>query len=115
VATFQSSYAIAADIELHYAHKLSKGHLKYLNWFSIYEELIRFKNDRSWYNLSIDYDVLSQILENHSWYELSIPADELEFDDYEKVFRWEEIATALLKKYIDKYYNYRKQEFLQDY
>src|SRR5690606_27061828 len=67
------------------------------------------------YNLSIEAGVLAEILESKEWYELSLPEDELHFDAYEKVARWEQMAIALLKKYIDKYYNFKKQEFLQDY
>ncbi len=115
VMTYHSANQSAADIEMDYRHQLSNEHLSYLNWYEIYEEIIRFKNDRSWYNLSIDSEVLPEILKTKEWYDLALPEDELQFDSYEKVARWEEIATALLKKYIDKYYNFKKQEFLQDY
>lgn len=115
VMSYQSTGRTSADIDAQLFHVLSDSHLKYLNWYRIYEEIIQFKNDRSWYNLSIDYDTLPKILQDRTWYEIAIPQDELSLDSYEKVFRWEEIAIALLKKYIDKFYNYRKQEFLQDY
>src|SRR5690606_16314557 len=115
VAALHSTNQKIADIEMDYRHQLSDKHLSYLNWYNIYEEIIRFKNDRSWYNLSIEAGVLPEILESKEWYKLSLPEDELRFDSYEKVARWEQMAIALLKKYIDKFYNFKKQEFLQDY
>jgi len=35
-----------------------------------------------------------------SWYRLLIPASELAFDSFEKVRVWQEIAQALLRKYV---------------
>ena len=46
-----------------------------------------------------------------SWYRLLIPAEELAFDSFEKVRLWEEIAIALLKKYTERYYTFRKREW----
>ena len=42
---------------------------------------------------------------------LLIPAEELAFDSFEKVRLWEEIALALLKKYTERYYTFRKREW----
>ena len=42
---------------------------------------------------------------------MQIPADELVGDTYEKVRLWEEIAVALLKKYTERYYTFRKREW----
>jgi hypothetical protein len=43
-----------------------------------------------------------------SWYRLLIPASELAFDAFEKVRVWQEIAQALLRKYVERYYTFRK-------
>ena len=40
---------------------------------------------------------------------------EMEFTRFDRVRRWEEIAVALLKKYIDRYYKHRKQEWEADH
>ena len=39
----------------------------------------------------------------------------MEFTRFDRVRRWEEIAVALLKKYIDRYYKHRKQEWEADH
>lgn len=40
-----------------------------------------------------------------------IPAEELAFDSFERVRLWQEIALALLKKYTERYYTFRKREW----
>jgi hypothetical protein len=52
-----------------------------------------------------------RILTDTSWYRLQIPEEELAFDAFDKVRLWEEIALALLKKYIERYYSFRKREW----
>ena len=95
--------------------KLTNVHTNHFDWFEIYEELIKFKNERSWYNLNIDLSVVKEILANNNWYELFIPIEDLKPRYYEDVFRWQEIGIALLKNYIDKFYNYKKQDYLKDF
>jgi hypothetical protein len=45
---------------------------------------------------------------NNSWYKLLIPNEEFEFTSFEKVAKYQDIATRLLKKYIERFYNYKK-------
>jgi hypothetical protein len=35
----------------------------------------------------------------------------MEFRSFQQVLRWQEIAVTLLKKYLDRYYKFKKQEF----
>ena len=95
--------------------KLTKDHTNLFNWFEVYEEIIKFKNERSWYNLNIDISVVKEILANNNWYELYIPVEDLKPHSYEDIFRWQEIGIALIKNYIDKFYNYKKQDYLKDF
>ncbi|MEN8445112.1 MAG: restriction endonuclease subunit R, partial [Cyanobacteria bacterium J06555_13] len=74
-------------------------------WF----ELQHFKGDRGWHNLNLPQESLQPLLLNKDWYTLYIPPQELEFTRFECVHRWEEIAVALLKKYIGRYYQFKKQ------
>ena len=74
-------------------------------------DLERFKAERSWYNLNLTRQGVEALLGDPSWYCLQIPAEELVGDSYEKVRLWEEIAVALLKKYTERYYTFRKREW----
>jgi len=51
------------------------------------------------------------LLQAPDWYKLLIPPEELEFTDFKRARLWQEIAVALLKKYCDSYYKYRRNEY----
>ena len=54
------------------------------------------------------------MLRRDDWYVLYIPRDELVFDFIEKARRWQEIAVALLKKYCERYYHFKQEEYESD-
>jgi hypothetical protein len=90
---------------------LTNKHVAFLDFDRLYFELERFKAERGWYNLNMTHEGAAQLLADQSWYRLLIPAEELMFDSFEKVRLWEEIALALLKKYTERYYTFRKREW----
>ena len=104
--------AVDRHAEPHTTH-LTSRHVAFLDLDRIYFELERFKAERGWYNLNIARDGIDALLNDETWYRLQIPADELVGDTYEKVRLWEEIAVALLKKYTERYYTFRKSEWEQ--
>ena len=89
---------------------LTPRHVAFLDLDSIYFELERFKAERGWHNLNITQQGIKALLADQSWYRLQIPADELAGNSFEKVRLWQEIAIALLKKYTERYYTFRKYE-----
>lgn len=90
---------------------LTARHVAFLDLDQLYFELERFKSERGWYNLNITRDGIAALLADQSWYQLLIPDEELAFDSYDKVRLWGEIALALLKKYTERYYTFRKREW----
>jgi len=94
-------------------------HLAFMDIDAIYFELQHFKNERAWYNLNLPRESILKLLaprpEGKRWYRLYIPSAEMEFTRFDRVRRWEEIAVALLKKYIDRYYKHKKQEWEADH
>lgn len=90
---------------------LNARHIAFLDFDRLFFELERFKAERGWYNLNLSADAISQLLADQSWYQLLIPAEELVCDSFEKVRLWEEIALALLKKFTERYYTFRKREW----
>ena len=94
-----------------YETHLAPHHVAFLNIDWIYFELERFKAERGWYNLNLSRSALEPLLSDKSWYRLQIPADEMVGDSYEKVHLWQEIAMALLKKYVERYYSFRKRQW----
>ena len=80
----------------------------------------QFKNERAWYNLNLPRESIMKLLAPRPagqphWYKLFIPLAEMEFTRFDRVRHWEEIAVALLKKYCDRYYKHRKQEWESKY
>ncbi len=99
-----------AEQTLNQAH-LGAGHVAFLDRVKLYFELERFKAERGWYNLNLSHRAVDELLEDQSWYQLLIPPEDLAFDSFERVFVWQEIALALLKKYTERYYTFRKREW----
>ncbi|HCO79992.1 MAG TPA: restriction endonuclease subunit R [Bacillus sp. (in: Bacteria)] len=89
----------------------SEKHVAFMNIERMYFEMQKFKNERSWHNLSLSKEEIEKLLSNAYWYEIEIPKEELLFDSFSKIKRWEEIALVLLKKYCEKQYFYSKKEW----
>lgn len=87
---------------------LHNEHLALLDWNRIYLEIQKYKSDKTFYNLSIDLDELKRILSDRSWYTIYIPSVNMEFNSFENVFIWQELAEVLLKKYIEQFYLFEK-------
>ena len=90
---------------------LTPHQVAFLDVDQIYFELERFKAERGWYNLNLTRQGIKALLEDKTWYCLQIPEDELVANSFEKVRLWQEIAVALLKKYTERYYRFRKHEW----
>jgi len=92
---------------------LQEFHLIFLNFDELFFELERFKRERTWYNLNISKAGMHSLLSDSSWYTLYIPPIYLEPNGFKNVRLWQQVATELLKRYCDHYYNYRKSEFIE--
>lgn len=95
--------------------RIPNAYLDFLDWNYLFQECIQFKNEkgassreRSWFNLSISRESLKTILNAPDWYLIQIPKDEIEIKEVARFTRIQEIALALLKKYIEKFYYSRK-------
>lgn len=102
----------AADLNTGY---FSDKHIAFLDFDKLYFELEQFKNERNWHNLSIRRENIKPLLLDNSWYQLFIPQEELTFNNFQQVHRWQEVAIGLLKKYCDQYYKSRKAEWESNY
>ena len=86
-------------------------HIAFLDIDALYFELERFKAERGWFNLNIPRNAIKELLADQSWYTLLIPEAELAFDSFKRVQTWQEIALALLKKYTEHFYTFRKRNW----
>ncbi len=106
-----SGVAVAAFDEALNEGVLSTQHLAFLDFDAIYFELAQYKNEKAWYNLQLDRRLIADLLADPGWYRLYIPPELLEVRDFKRIQMWQEIAIALLKKYAEKYYSFRKNEY----
>lgn len=100
-----------ADGEKHEVGILTDKQLAFINWDEVYFELIRHKNERSWYNFDLTKEVLSGLLKTGGWFRLKIPAQDIEPTSFNNIKRCQEVVTALLKKYCDRFYSHKRDEF----
>jgi hypothetical protein len=94
--------------------KLDARHLAFMDLDKVYFELVRYKEERGWHNLTLSRENVVELLKNPDWYELAIPSADLEFEPgglQRRVRIWQEIVTSLLKAYCKKYYDIRRTEF----
>lgn len=90
---------------------LTRQHIAFLDLDRLYFDLERFKAERGWHNLNLTRTGIADLLTDTSWYRLLIPESELAFSSFEKVRTWQEIAQSLLRKYVERYYTFRKREW----
>ncbi len=112
IQAMRSEHFIGEDAEAspNITH-LQPNQVAFFDYDFLYFELERFRLERGWYNLNFPYSAIKALLADQSWYYLLIPPEEMEGDSYEKVHLWQEIALALLKKYTERYYTFRKHQW----
>jgi len=92
---------------------LEARHLSLLNFDELYLDVELFKRERTWHNLNVTKEGLRTVLLDPTWYRLLIPPQRLDGGGYDNVILWQQVALELLKRYVDKLYNYRKREFIE--
>ncbi|MDP9315664.1 MAG: DEAD/DEAH box helicase family protein [Chloroflexota bacterium] len=103
--------AANADVALKNEAELTAQHIAFMDLDAIFFELEQLKNERAWHNLNLSRAEIATLLATPDWYKLYIPSEEMGFTSFAKIRVWQEIAVALLKKYCDKYYKYRKSAY----
>lgn len=102
-----------AEISQKSTATLREEHLCLLDYDNLFFELEQFKRERSWYNLNITKKGIQNLLTDYSWYILYIPTTQMEPSSFDNVRIWQQVAAELLKRYCDRYYNYRKSEYIE--
>jgi len=93
----------------------TEKHTAFMDMQQIYFSLQGFKNERSWYNLNLSLEKIKELLLLDGWYTLYIPKEEMGFDRFERVHRWQEIAITLFEKYCDRHYKREKAHWENDH
>lgn len=92
-------------------HVLPNTCLPMLDYRRIFEELELYKNEKSYYNLSIVKEKLLNILQEDGWYGLLIPKNHIEINSVPKLEAATDYAIMVLKSYMDKFYKFKKDQW----
>ena len=93
----------------------SKDHLAFMDINQIFFDLESHKNQHGWHTLNLPREHIKDLLLDHSWYEIKIPDERMKFGSNvaDDILRWQEIASALLKKYLERFYKLRRSRWEQ--
>lgn len=115
VQTIESSYSALALQSTTGEHVLDEKYLQFLDYEHVFVELELYKNEKLYYNISIDKDKLQSILSVSGWYSLIIPKYYLVIDKIEKLYAATDYCVMVLKSYMDKFYKYNKEKWEAPY
>ena len=93
---------------------LSPEHVRFLDIHALHQELVEYKNNERYFNLSITPEAIRTLLSvtpDQSWYTLRTPPDTMRFDHAGRIPEWQEIAQVLLRSYMKRFYEYRRAEY----
>lgn len=105
----------SAGVESGPAAQLNRGmlrreHMAFLKWDRIWFEVERHKRENAFYNVVTSPEGLRELMAASWWYELYIPPGYLDFR-FDRLALFEDIATHLLKGYLERFYMFQKREF----
>lgn len=89
--------------------------IEVLDYQRIYEELELYKNEKSYFNLSIDKALLPNILHDTSWYLYDIPASQLVIKSMADRENMTDLAIMALKPYMEKFVKFEKAKWEDQY
>ena len=93
---------------------LGKTQRDWLDVRKLYIDLLSHRRDRKYTNLVIEPQILTDLLSwsREPWYRLYAPRELMGWHDFGgTVSRWQEMALAMLKKYVDRFYALKKAEY----
>lgn len=95
--------------------RLGEEQLAFIRWDAIWFELETYKRLRGWTNLNIDKHKLPALFDagRDGWYTLLIPQSTLATSNWRNVEIWQRVATELLKRYLEAFYNHCKKAFYE--
>ncbi|MEP1213429.1 MAG: DEAD/DEAH box helicase family protein [Marinobacter sp.] len=96
--------------------RLKPTHIALLDMQRLYFELLAFKRDKRWSNLTITPEVVEKLLTDsrYDWYRLYAPDEAMELGRLDKMSLWHDMAISLLRKYCELFYGFRRKQWEAD-
>ncbi len=83
------------------------------DWQRIYYDLLEFKRQKGYHNLSFTVETLRKIIEQAS-YQVYCPDGLTAVTSFADIRKLEDVAIAVLRKYVTKFYERKRREWQQD-
>ena len=109
--------AVAANTNL-VEESFTPSHTRFLDIDALHWELVEYKNNERYFNLSITRQSIADLLAvppGSTWYTLKTPPDTLRFDHDGRIPEWQEIAQVLLRSYVKRFYEYHRAQYENQY
>lgn len=116
VQAIESSGSLNMRIEAAGAPKdMPAENIPVLDYYRIFDEIEQYKNEKQYFNITIDRDRLESILADREWYQFIIPAEHLKIDSIKKHEEVTDFAIMALKVYVDKFFKFEKEAWEDKY
>lgn len=86
-----------------------------LDYYRIFDEIELYKNEKQYFNITIDRELLQPILADREWYQFIIPANHLKIDSIKRLEEVTDFAIMALKVYVDKFFKFEKEAWEDKY
>lgn len=111
--SMRRGYSLDAESEFP-DRSLNPAHIDILNWNRIYFALLETKVQKNWYNFVFSQEILKEIIRK-KLYRLKCPDYFISPKECKEIILLENITIAILRKYLQKYYDKRKNLWANDH
>lgn len=111
--SLKKGYSLDAESEFPDRY-LNPAHINILNWYRIYFALLETKVQKNWYNFVFSQEDLKEIIKK-KLYRLKCPEYFIVPKQFEHVSLLEDVTIAILRKYLQKYYDKRRNLWVRDH
>lgn len=116
VQAIESSGSIDMRIEVNNKPiDMPEVNIPLLDYYRIFDEIEMYKNEKLYFNITIDRDRLPSILGDREWYQYIVPADHLKIDSIKRREEVTDFAIMALKIYMDRFFKFEKQAWEDKY
>ena len=93
----------------------TKKEFVFIDEDKLFLELIKYKNEKNYFNLNISKDNINLFLETSDWYTVEAPKSYFQIKQFKDFKKVQDTLLMLLKKYMEEFYKYHKNDYEKDF
>jgi len=93
---------------------IPEKYLNFINWDKVYFDILDFLDNKNYYNLVVKKESLKDVFyenDGEGYYYLICPERRIKVNNFSELEKIENVVKMILRKYIDKFYKYKRQEW----